>query len=96
MGNALKLALVVGGIYVALTLYLEGPRQAFGGALSFLASDEEYATEVLDQTYLYTDADRAKPGPKKVLITDAVRSRVGNAMKKSGARQVGAENRSGI
>ncbi len=45
MGKALGILAIVIGVWVGLTVYLEGVDHAFGGALAFFASDPAGADE---------------------------------------------------
>ncbi len=94
MGKVFGIGLMVGILYIALTLYTEGSEQAFGGAFStFARTNEEEATEILGQTSAYLREDPSDASSRPIPITRAVRERMNEHMETAQKRRQAAADR---
>ncbi len=84
--------IILGLMYVAMTVYTEGTDEAFGGSFSWASrTSESEAEKILSHTSAYTDEVPEGSNRKAVPITDAVRDRVAGHMKRAEQRQRDAE-----
>ena len=89
MGRLFGIVLVLGAIYVGLTVYTEGIENAFGGAFSPIEpidqGEEPLATHLTPAAQM---ADAPTERGRRVPVTQAVRERVNSHME-TGARRRG-------
>jgi hypothetical protein len=89
MGRLFGIVLVLGAIYVGMTIYAEGIENAFGGAFAPIESqdgrEEPTATALTPAAQM---ADAPTERRRRVPVTQAVRERVNDHME-TGARRRG-------
>ncbi len=92
MKRAFGWSLILGLVYVAVTLYTEGTDEAFGGVFAGMSRTTESEAEAfLSHTSAYTADVPEGSSRKAVPITDAVRDRVTGHMKTAAQRQRDAQ-----
>jgi hypothetical protein len=89
MGRLFGIVLVLGAIYVGMTIYAEGIENAFGGVFAPIEpidqGDEPWATGLTPAAQM---ADAPTERRRRVPVTQAVRERVNDHME-TGARRRG-------
>jgi hypothetical protein len=89
MGRLFGIVLVLGAIYVGMTIYAEGLENAFGGAFAPIEpidqGEEPLATHLTPAAQM---ADAPTERRRRVPVTQAVRERVNSHME-TGARRRG-------
>jgi hypothetical protein len=89
MGRLFGIVLVLGAIYVGMTIYAEGIENAFGGAFAPIESyDEREEPTATALTPAAQRADAPTERRRRVPVTQAVRERVNDHME-TGARRRG-------
>ncbi len=84
--------LILGMIYIAMTLYTEGTDEAFGGVFAGMSrTTASEAEAILSHTSAYTEDVPEGSSRKAVPITDAVRDRVTRHMKTAAQRHPDAQ-----